>query len=742
MKFKNSLTGEIYTTSQVITYSDITPDAATGIEFSTINNTLYNLPAHSTTYTVPFLLHEQLDNISATSEYNNQAFAPAISCPGTSPYPAGTLCTLYVKISDDTTNDIISGNIVVTGSYNPKTQRKYGNLGINQTGYLFSVPITIVQNNLGNLVTSSINTIINPANGTSPKTIILLNNGAGPITGIRISSSGIVTASNGCSATLGIGQSCSFTVNANVTTNGQATVTVNYTTGNTNAVLVFNAAYIVATTSPSITMSSNGTFINTVINSSLRTVNIKVANTSTAQLNNINFTPQSSLPAGMTYVSGGSSCATDGTESLAAGDSCILQIQYKPTSVISSTSFTLRTIAQYITSDGSTGSYNTSIAAVNYSAITANAYVYLTPNPVNYEIRANGVESQTQTFTLVNTSPVLSAVIHNLTLANPSVANYTTVGGTCGSFPRTLGIVGSGTESCTVIAKFGPVSTAVNASTQMTANYVENSTTGESAITLSALSFKASQSALIIIENITVTGQNVGNGNIISPYQFTNTPNTPIQFTIKYKNIGTQDAQSFNIALNDLPPGYYFTPTPGECPTGESSSLLPSGGSCLITFGAMSPTNPYNSYAFTGSLNINIPGYSYKDTSTGLNINKAPTFSPTYTSNTINVLAILFANPVTGTPIWSTGTAGGTNSFTFSNMTPGTIITIPNTQLTIFNFSSGRSCTVVISNFCSISITNPAGYPLNTPVNFLYIVSPSGQAPNGIIRTGSFSYSG
>src|SRR6185437_3238414 len=372
MNFRNSTTGAVYTTSQLVSYSGNVPTTSTEITFSTINNTVYNQAGLSTTYTVPFLLTTPLDNLSASSEYNNPAFAPAISCPGSGPYPAGTLCTLYIKISNTGTNSLISGNIIVnTSSLSNNTLKQ--SIGIKgQTGYLFNVPVTVVQNNIGNLITSAINAIINPADGAHAQSITLLNNGAAAITGISVTSTGVITASNGCSGTLNTGSSCTFTVNANQTSNGQSSVTVGYTSGTTNNVLAFNVAYIASATTPALTMSTSGTFNNTVINNSSRTLSILVTNASTANFTNINFTPSSAIPSGMTYVSsgGGSSCATNGTQSLSAGQNCTLQLQYAPTTTATGPSFIIRETAQYAAQDGSTGSYTASTVTINYTAIT------------------------------------------------------------------------------------------------------------------------------------------------------------------------------------------------------------------------------------------------------------------------------------------------------------------------------------------------------------------------------------
>src|SRR6185437_13547946 len=726
--------------STLVSYSGSVPTSPTGVQYSIINNTVYNSANASTSYSVPFILTIGANSLSATSQNNNPAFAPTISCAGTAPYPAGTACTLLVVISGTGTADTISGNITVTANASA-AQLKSDKWDIKgSTGYLFNVPITVVQNNTGNLVTSATNVTVNPANGTSPQTITLLNNGAGSITGISIQgNTPTIVSANTCPATLITGASCTFAVNATLTQNAQSSVVVNYTSNGTNNSIAFNVIYIVPSSTAGLSMTTSGNLNNTVINTT-NTINISVTNTGSATLNNIAFTPLTI--AGMSYGSGGS-CATNGSQSLPAGASCTLVIQYAPTATSTGPSFTIRETANYVAPDGSTGSYTGAAVVVNYTAITGNAFVYITPNYVSYAIRADNTDTATQTFTLVNAGPI-STTVSAESLANPPVTAYTSTGGTC-VFPQTL----NSNQSCTVIARFGPTASTISTTSQMTATYTTSGST--TATAFSNLAFTSSPAALVSIASLAVTGQTGGNGQTnLTPYTFINSPAAAqIQFTLTYQNTGTQSANTFSVALNTLPIGYYSAG--GTCNSGAGgTSTLNASSTCTVIFKAES-TALYNSYSLNSPIPFQLPGFSYVDTNTGLNTNTAPTLAPY--GATVYVTPTALATVTESAATWTTAATGGTNTLTFL----GGSGTPANTQVTILNqtnftaggtftFNSGSgsggvgACIITtINGNCTIGVINAAGLPLTT-VYFFYLVSPVATPTLGITASGSISF--
>jgi hypothetical protein len=435
----------------------------------------------------------------------------------------------------------------------------------------------------------------------------------------------------------------------------------------------------------------------------------------------------------------GSTCATDGSQSLAPQAQCTLVLRYAPTAIVGSSSFTIRETAQY-SNQGIIGSYTAASVAINYSAVAGNAFFYITPSNVSFAIKSESTDFQNQTFTIVNASSVSSTVTSESN-SSPAVTAYPgTVSGTCGSFPRVF----AANESCTIITQFGPTTATINTSSQMIANYIANAATGESASTYSFLTFVASPAALIKITNIVESGDSGGNGSFGTPYQYLNSPLTLLKFTVTYSNTGTQNATNFNVALNNLPINYFVIESQSTCGRESSVTTLATSSNCNVVFAAFSPTQTANPYLFIGSLNVNIPGYSYTDASTGLNTNPAPLFSPTYATNTINVNVNTFGGAIES-PVptnWTTATSGGTNTLTFvGSPSNNVVITIPQTQqLTIFTLGGGGTCTLSAGS-CTITVTNPPGLPIQTYF-FQYVVSPAGSSPGsaGSIRTGSFAY--
>ncbi|MCC2644665.1 MAG: hypothetical protein K0R94_443 [Burkholderiales bacterium] len=732
MNFNDSVTGENFTAAQLISYSNAIPVDTNGVQISVINNTLYNIAGGSTTFSVPFILTKPVNNIFAVSQNNNLAFAPYITCLGSPPFLAGTLCTLEVKVSDTGNISKISGNIIVTGN---KASTK------SENDYMFNVPINVVQNDTGNLITSAANVVVNPADGSSPQAIALFNNGNQPINSLSLTGNMPIKGINTCNSILNPGAACMFTVNANLTLSIQEQILINYVNNGNNQTAIFNVNYIATSSVAGLSMFSGGNLNNTIVNNT-NSIDIQVTNTGNVALNNISFTPLQ-LPAGMTYISSNDRCAVDGTQFLASGQSCILTIRYAPAVPSSGPSFTIGEIASYRATDGSHDQYTSSSITINYSAIAGAAFVYIIPGSVNYAIKADNIDTMTKTFTIVNAS-LLPANIISESLTNSDIPSYKNIGGTC-NFPQTLGPVGSGTDSCTVIASFGPTESDIQVSSQMVITYAAF---GGTAKAFSNLTFNSSSTALINILSVIANNTSGGSGINSNPYTFINSPILPpIEFTITYQNTGSESAENFNVALNTLPVGYYAIG--GNCGFGSKVSILNAlGGTCTVMFSAID-TSLYNSYSFNTNINFRLPGFSYKNKTSGLVINP----SPIYEGNSMIFVNSSSFNTVTQAPaIWTTGASGGTNILKFlggMGTSAETEVTILNqsdfTSAGTFTFASGSgggsagNCKITIPNGnCTIGIINTAGIPL-TSMYFLYLVSPPGSNL-GVMNLGSFSF--
>ncbi len=748
MEYLDSSTGKTYLATNIVSFSDTVPVTDTGVRYSTLNNNVYNEPGGSTTITIPFQLTKNFANLSASSNNSNPAFAPTISCPGNT-YTTGTLCNLYVRISNTGTNPVVAGGVTVSGeplivakaALNKKQSKSLNAALQGTTSYLFGVPITVSQNLTGNLVTSAINVVVNPSNGSSPQTVTLLNNGTATITSISVNGVTPVTiASNGCSS-LAVGASCTFNVNVNSSTSGQSTVNISYnngaTSGNTTGLLVFNVVYISSTSSPGLSLTSGQGNLNNVPINTTQFYNIVVNNTGSVTLNNIRFTNPNLQNAFFSWTGG--SCNTSGTQSLGAGESCTLVLQYSPTSVGSGT-LNINAAGTWQDQSGNPQTYAATTLGLAYSSITGDAFLYVTPNYVSFAIRADGQDTATQTFNVVNAG--LQSTTLNVISVAPGITAFTNLGtGTC-TLSQTLNV----NESCTINTKYGTTTTTMtNVESQINIGYRPNGNYTNNVFAFANLVFNSSPAAYVTVSNIAVTGTGSGSGTSGSPYLYTNTSAAGGQLgvVVTYSNSGTANAESFNVALNNLPVGYAESSTGNTCGTGATTTTLNTSSACTVTFYAVDPNGLYNPYNLSGTgLGFNIPGFSYKDTNTGLNTNQFPTWTGHYgDSNSIYVTTSLFATVTTSTPSWTTASAGGTNNFTFTATPNGTVITIPSGQLNGFTIGNSGTCTIA-SGTCTISITNPANFPTGTNY-FSYYVTPAGVASpsstNSIIQQASFT---
>ncbi|MBX9865537.1 MAG: hypothetical protein K2Y14_01375 [Burkholderiales bacterium] len=735
MKYVDLTTAKTYLATNVIGFSAEIPQSDTGVRYSSLNNNLYNEPGGSTTLTIPFQLTKTFTSLTASSNNSNPVFAPTISCPGNS-YTAGTLCNLYVKVSNTGTNPIVAGGVSVSGETSQVVKTKQS-LSKKQTksltaalqgttGYLFGVPITVSQNATGNLVTSAINVVVDPANGTAPETVTLLNNGTATISNISIAGATPVTiASNACSS-LAVGISCTFNVNVNSATSGQSTVSVSYSngaaSGNTTGLLTFNVIYISATSTPGLSMTSGQGNLNNVPINTSQFYNILVNNTGAVTLNNLRFTNPSLQNAFFSWGAG--SCNTTGTQSLNAGESCTLSLLYAPTAVGSGT-LNINAAGNWQDQDGNPQTYAANLGLA-YSSITGDAFLYVTPNYVSFAIRADGQDTATQTFNVVNAG--LQATTLNVISTAPGVTAFSNLGtGTC-SVAQSLAV----NESCTINTKYGTTTTTMtNVESQINIGYKPNGNYTNDVFAFANLVFNSSPAAFVEVTDVTLNGAT----GSYPTYAYVNTPTTPLDVVVTYTNNGTATAANFNVALNNLPVGYKSGTS--TCGIGSSVASLAATGSCTVSFSAVDQAGLYNPYNLSGTgLSFNIPGFSYTDTSTGLNTMQFPTWTA---ANSVSVTTSLFATVTTNAPSSTTATSGGTTAMVFTGDVNGTIITIPATQLIGFTVAS-PTCTIT-GGTCSIAIVTPANFPTGTNY-FSYYVTPTGLTPaatNSIIQQASFT---
>lgn len=555
---------------------------------------------------------------------------------------------------------------------------------------------------------------------------MLVNNGtANAVLGTILSATPVITTLNTCTPNTILtanGGSCTFSLNANSTISGNTNTLIPYTDsqGTQYPNIMLNVTYITATPGPnqSITLGSSSTLTNTVIGTT-SILPVTITNTGTVTLESITFYP-SSQPSSIIYDPI-SSCKTNGTQSLVAGNSCTLILDYTPTSTENGVML-LSTMASY----GSGQSLPTGPVSINYSSESGVAVLNITPNSTSLAIKADGVDTKTQVFTIINNGQIATTIT-----AESIPVGLVKGADTC--LNQTIAVGGS----CTISTSFGPTRSTVNSTTNLTVTYLP--IVGMAPVNAySAVSLAATTSALIQITNVTESGIFTGSGNT---FTFTNSPLTPFVINITYTNNGTSVANLFTI-FGPLPYGWYVQSTPATTCQFNQGVTLSAGSSCILSLAAMDPTVTIygiSPYSYAGALNVNIPGFSYNDTSGTTRV-----ANPSYTfGNTINVTSRLFANVSES----STTTSGSGSSahviaakFTLAGSVPAGHFPITITTDIPTNGAINSAipyCTIVSAGGdCTVTINTVAGAPTTTYTRS-YTVSPNGSA-NGI--TGKFTF--
>ena len=338
-----------------------------------------------------------------------------------------------------------------------------------------SIPITVAQTNVGNLILSAYNVVINPANGTTPITLWLLNNGSQDITNIQFSSvSDYVTAApiapSPCDGRLVAGDACSFSVNANSgqSSGGSTTILINFNDGSVPQSVPFNISYIAESPAPSLVLSLGaGSFHYVPVNTTayLPLLVTNASGSSGTTFSGISF---SSLPSSeFAYASSdeGSSCALIG-QVLDSGDSCTMILSYTPTTSNEASTFNELVTATYYNGESSIAS---ELSYIPYSSIIRPALLMTSPNSASYTMQADGIDYAVGSFTISNVGGT-PATMPTLTTAN-LVSN---------TFPSSIvdnncnGVSLAPNASCVISYKFGPTLTAYsNLSESFQYNYLQ-----------------------------------------------------------------------------------------------------------------------------------------------------------------------------------------------------------------------------------------------------------------------------
>lgn len=728
--FNNPATNKNYIGSQIITYSSHLSET-NGFIVSNLNTNIGKAVTANATLAVPFVLTNTYSNLTATLGVQtsngivankNSGLSTMVSCPA-GVFSLHSLCTAYVTAGNIGSTNLTQ--LVLTLSGEPSTS---GTLFLNSTskllkaqgssGYSATIPVTIVQNQVANLITSGFNLAITPTSGS--QLVWLLNTGLASANNIGVGTIAPFTiTNNNCldnNQVLTQNNACSFTVNASGNTAGQGFVMVNYNDTIGNQQLGFNVLYLPPNLTNLLVHTTGLGSLQYVPQNTTSSLIINVANSGTSDLSQINFNSNMAQIPGMAFGNG--SCKTDGTQTLVAGASCTLVVNYTPTTSNASGTLQITTSAS-----SPTGTYSSGTYSALYSSSSGPVSLTLSPNVISFAIRADGNESVTQVFTLTNSGSTASTSAPSITL--PSISGFSLESNGC-----TAGLaVGA---ACSITTKFGPTTTIESNTTGVLMVNYPATPVGPTESATAIITFNASNAALISISNIALSG-GAGSGTQSSAYAFTNSPTNKMNAIITYTNNGTLPATNFNVALGGLPIGYSIDSSGSTTTCGvESKTItLSPGASCKVGIYAVESNGLTNPYFFSGSLNTTLPGWSYTDATTGVNRN----FSPVYNgSNTLYVTANTFANVTVNSVVSGSSSTAYTESATFivnslANGTSAVNINLPTV------ISGQGIINSVVNNGCSASVGNPCTITINfipginsQPISYPYMISPSGSS--------------
>ncbi len=299
---------------------------------------------------IPVLLSKPYSKIEA--KLGNSDLPAICSQPNTSSHNVCTIVVPAMSISNE--NNLVTINAF--SDYELKSIISY------------TSTVTLTNNSSANIISSAINPVIRPANGSNPVSITLLNNGNATATSLKISGvTPIQTQNNTCGTNLNASQSCTFQVNLSSSTSGQSSAIISYSNLSGTQLLPLNVSYIGTAQSPLLTLTPNGSFTNVAINQGNVYLTVNVQNTGNTTLQNLQFNNINAANSAMSSFVNGSTCSNG--QNLASGSSCNMVLSYSPTSAQSGT-VTFIVKGDYYNQSGQLQTYSNSSLIISYSAVS------------------------------------------------------------------------------------------------------------------------------------------------------------------------------------------------------------------------------------------------------------------------------------------------------------------------------------------------------------------------------------
>ena len=718
--------GKTYKASQVLQYGKLT--GANGITVANNNMRVVAAAGSKSYVAVPYVLG---DNVLAKPSSSITPLSENDICDG-------KYCThFYSYRGGDFTSKISfvnTRNAFSRGHHASKAS------SLKDTIVAAGFTINSTVNSIANVLTDGYNTVLTAGGVAVP--VVLQNTGLADASISSITSTtDNISISNSCAgSTIGYSSNttCTFNLSTSATTNGNGTVTITYNNGQTTDSIILNVIYLAKEAAPGLSISTNGgSDLTGAIHGETKEVLITIKNNSgdNTKLNNLKIGRDSDSKFVLNTAGVTSPCDTNGsTMSLEKDAECNFKVIYTPLAGSEGGTFNLAATAQYVESSG----HSVNLLAhlpILYSSVTQSAH--LSVSDFDFGImRADGHTESTHTFTIINdgqapaTGIAVAALVAPLAIVNGS--------DTC------TGQTISPANTCTVTVKFAAQTQQLASTMQqlvITYNLRSGSTLGtttsQANITYAATPAALVEEPAVVVPAPGASDAPIGDISVTTDpdtqakiYEFYPTlgANGKLKLTFTYTNSGTESAENFIVAANTLPIGFEVNTTASTCQiAAPGSTLAVTDGSCELVVEYVS--SAYLSTFGVSALNADVvkPGYSYKDTSTGVNVMPAKV-----TIDKINALNWGTVNATSSAP-------SRTATITFELNTSGQVPTaVANSSVTVSmpkllgnGLTGSNSCT--ISSFtngatCTITVTAEGWVPAGEYSYEYYAVPTAGAA--------------
>jgi hypothetical protein len=372
-----------------------------------------------------------------------------------------------------------------------------------------------------------------------------------------------------------------LTSNATPGISGSGSLTAQYTNGSGNNTIIsqYNYAGLNPQSGISLSAVNNFTFSADTVDSSQST-QVTIENTGNVNESNFVFSFSPNQYFTITTGTGATPCSVTNntiTSTLAAGNSCSITLTYNNPNIASSSSTMMINYnynGQAATQVSKTMSYSTTQATASIGFNPASPYTF-------NSIIANGIESDTQIFTITNNGPDAVNGLFNTAITGDFNIMPSTGANDC----QTKSNLASG-QNCTLTLRFGPTATAANPAVG-TFTLSGTSATGGTINSVMTLNGNARTplSANVQIYSIGHSASVVyGDGESAgSAFQIELTNAAGLAgFTLYYKNTGAFAATNFTVDTSSLPSGYTVD-SDSTCGDGNTMTLESNGANyCYV----------------------------------------------------------------------------------------------------------------------------------------------------------------